>query len=66
MSVSIAEIENNLEKVFVNIDKESFIYEFILALGVPLNVIEQVIDLIISEEIVNYKYDSKNQKIIKG
>ncbi|MDM1512619.1 hypothetical protein [Myroides odoratimimus] len=66
MSVSIAEIENNLEKVFVNIDKESFIYEFILALGVPLNVIEQVIDLIISEEIVNYKYDSKNQKITKG
>lgn len=34
--------------------------------SVPLNVIEQVIDLIISEEIVNYKYDSKNQKIVKG
>ncbi|KUF45101.1 DNA methyltransferase [Myroides marinus] len=35
MSISIAEIENNLEKVFSNIDKENFIYDFILSFGVP-------------------------------
>ncbi|MDM1378653.1 class I SAM-dependent DNA methyltransferase [Myroides marinus] len=33
--MSIAEIENNLEKVFSNIDKENFIYDFILSFGVP-------------------------------
>lgn len=42
MSVSIAEIENSLEKVFVNINKESFIYEFILAFGVPKSTIDRL------------------------
>lgn len=35
MSLSIAEIENNLEKVFTNFNKEDFIYEFILSFGIP-------------------------------
>lgn len=42
MSISIAEIENNLEKVFVNIDKESFIYEFMLSFGVPKSTIDKL------------------------
>lgn len=42
MSVSIAEIENSLEKVFANVDKESFIYEFILSFGVPNSTIERL------------------------
>ena len=35
MSLSIAEIENNLEKVFTDFNKEDFIYEFILSFGIP-------------------------------
>lgn len=31
---------------------------------IPLNIIEHSIELIISGEIINYKYDDKNQKII--
>jgi hypothetical protein len=31
----------------------------------PLNVIEQAIEYIISGEIVNYKYNVKNQEIIR-
>jgi len=31
----------------------------------PLDIIEQVIQYIISGEIVNYRYDSKNEEIIK-
>ena len=42
MNISIAEIENNLEKVFSNIDKESFIYEFILSFGVPKSTIDRL------------------------
>lgn len=42
MSVSIAEIENNIEKVFTNVDKESFIYEFIVSFGVPNSTIERL------------------------
>lgn len=42
MSISIAEIENNLEKVFSNIDKENFIYDFILSFGVPKATIDRL------------------------
>ncbi|MDM1378650.1 GIY-YIG nuclease family protein [Myroides marinus] len=34
--------------------------------SVPLDVVEKVIDLIISEEIVNYRYDSKNLKLVSN
>ncbi|MCC9043714.1 GIY-YIG nuclease family protein [Myroides sp. M-43] len=47
-------------------DKDGVVHKPREWFSVPLDVVEQVIDLIISEEIVNYKYDSKNQKIIKG
>lgn len=33
--------------------------------SVPLDVVEQAVDLIISEKIVDYKYDSKNKQILK-
>ena len=33
--------------------------------SVPLDVVEEVVDLIISEDIVAYKYDSKNKKVVK-
>lgn len=42
MSVSIAEIENNLEEVFRDFDKESFIYEFILSFGIPQATIKRL------------------------
>jgi len=32
---------------------------------VPLDVIEQAITLIISGEVINYKYDKENEVIIK-
>jgi len=31
----------------------------------PLNVIEETIELIINGEIVNYRYDEANEKIIE-
>ncbi|MBQ0152584.1 MAG: class I SAM-dependent DNA methyltransferase [Chryseobacterium sp.] len=42
MSLSIAEIENNLEKVFTNFNKEDFIYEFILSFGIPQATIKRI------------------------
>lgn len=42
MSLSIAEIENNLEKVFNNFNREEFIYEFILSFGVPQSTIKRL------------------------
>ncbi|MCA4793926.1 DNA methyltransferase [Myroides odoratimimus] len=42
MNLSIAEIENNLEKVFTDFDKESFIYEFILSFGIPQATIKRL------------------------
>ena len=33
--------------------------------SVPLDVVEQVVDLIVSEKILEYKYDSKNQRIVR-
>ncbi|MEG0917074.1 MAG: DNA methyltransferase [Myroides sp.] len=42
MSLSIAEIENNLEKVFTNFNKEDFIYEFILSFGIPQATIKRL------------------------
>lgn len=42
MSLSIAEIENNLEKVFTDFNKEDFIYEFILSFGIPQATIKRL------------------------
>lgn len=42
MSLSIAEIENNLEKVFTDFNKEDFIYEFILCFGIPQATIKRL------------------------
>lgn len=33
--------------------------------SVPLDVVEQVVDLIVSEKILDYKYDSKNKRIVR-
>src|SRR5690606_31165696 len=35
MSLCIAVIENNLDEVFIDFNKEDFMYEFILSFGVP-------------------------------
>lgn len=42
MSLSIAEIENNLEEVFNQFNKEEFIYDFVLSFGVPNTTIKRL------------------------
>ena len=44
------------EKGFRHSPREWFI--------IPLDIIEHAIELIISGEVINYKYDDKNEKII--
>lgn len=78
--MNIAQIEKNLEKLMKAFNKESFIYELLLAYVfdssgkrytprewfiAPIAVIEQSIELIINGKITKYKYDAENKTIIE-
>ncbi len=72
-NLRISALENLLHRVFAEvrldisqIDRRGRDYDPSEWFVVPLNVIDQAIELIISGDIVDYVYDARSQKLIRN
>lgn len=72
-NLRVSALENLLHRVFAEVqldltqaDRKSREYDPSEWFVVPINVIDQAIELIMSGDIVGYVYDPKNQRLVEG